>query len=224
MLTLNNIVYYFANPAISFLTLAGLVTIWTITRKIASIKIILGCIYLNVFMMFFRSVYCTFANYWIWTQNDQFKIFLQPAYFLKFSLISYWLSSLVTFIFGILFFKLIIYLNKKFDNRFFYEQEPYLILLGIVINPWPMLFFFIVFSIICLLIIQILNLFIQLIYLRNKKVKLERIPMLFIWLPAMPLSVFFYFIIFTSFMPVLKSILFNNIFIKALFDNFFIFR
>jgi hypothetical protein len=224
MSILNNIVYYFANPAISFLTLAGLVAIWAMTRKTPSIKIILGCIYLNIFMIFFRSVYCTFTNYWIWKQNPQFKIFLQPDYFIKFSLNSYWIASVITILFGILLFKLIIYLNKKFDNRFFYTEEPYLIFLGIIINPWPMFFFFILFSIACLLILQIINLLIQLVNLRNKKTQLERMPMLYIWIPAMLLSLFLYMIIFTNFMPELKVIISNNIFIKALFEIFFIFR
>jgi len=224
MSILNNIVYYYANPAISFLTLAGLVAIWAYTHKIPSIKTILGFIYLNIFVMICRAVYCTYANYWIWKHNPQFKIFLEPEYFFKFSFNNYWLVALATLFFGFLFFKLIVFLNTKFDNRFFYDQEPYLIFLGIIINPWPMLFFFILSSIACLLILQVLNLVIQIFNLKNTKTELTRIPMLYIWIPAMLLSLFIYFVIFSDMFPNIKSLITANWFIKTLFENFFIFR
>jgi len=117
---------------------------------------------------------------------------------------------LATLFFGFLFFKLIVFLNTKFDNRFFYDQEPYLIFLGIIINPWPMLFFFILSSIACLLILQVLNLVIQIFNLKNTKTELTRIPMLYIWIPAMLLSLFIYFVIFSDMFPNIKSLITTN--------------
>jgi len=108
----------------------------------------------------------------------RYQVLLQPKYFLKFSFNNYWLATLATLFFGFLFFKLIVFLNTKFNNRFFYDQEPYLIFLGIIINPWPMLFFFILSSIACLLILQLLNLVIQIFNLKNTKKELARMPML----------------------------------------------
>ncbi len=224
MLALNNIVYNLANPAISFLTLAGLVVIWTISRKTPSIKVIKGCILFNIITIVLRSSYCTVANYWMWLHNPAAKNLLAFNYVLKYSFNTYWASALFAMFSGFLFFKLIVFLNRKFNNRFFYDQEPYLVLLGIVINPWPMLLFFVLSSIAILLLIQILNIFIKILNLRNKNTSLERIPMLYIWIPAMVLSLFVYFVIWTNAFMGIKTILVNNFFIKELFKNFFFFR
>jgi hypothetical protein len=63
LLTLNNIVYYFANPVIGFLTLTGLVKIWIHTQKIPSVKFIKLAILINVATTILRSLYSTITNY-----------------------------------------------------------------------------------------------------------------------------------------------------------------
>lgn len=221
--TLNNIVYYFANPVIGFLTLAGLVKIWISTRKTPQIKYIKLAIFINIIAIILRAVYSTVMNYWMWSQNSTTQKFLDLNYIFKFSFNIYWLTNIVTIIFSILIFKILVFVNKKFNERFFYEEEPYLIVLGIILNPWPILFFFIITSIICFLVLQIINVLKQKLYFKHQKTEFERIPMLHIWIPAMFLSSFIYFVIFTNIFPFLRTILLNNWLIYQLLNQFYIF-
>ncbi|MFA5230312.1 MAG: hypothetical protein WC422_02690 [Candidatus Paceibacterota bacterium] len=109
-------------------------------------------------------------------KNPAAQHLLKIDYVLKFSFNTYWLVTLVTLIMAFLFFKILIFANKKFDNRFFYDEEPYLIALGIILNPWPMLIFFIMACIVCLLILQVANFIKEKLILKNKKITFARIP------------------------------------------------
>ncbi len=221
--TLNNIVYYFANPVIGFLTLAGLVKIWIQTKKIPNIKYIKTAIWINLFFIIIRSIYSTIVNYWMWNQNPTTQKFLDLDYIIKFSFNVYWFTAIITIIFSFLIFKILVFVNKKFNERFFYEEEPYLIVLGIVLNPWPILFFFIATSIFCLLLLQIINLIKQKIYFKNQKTEFERIPMINIWIPAMFMSSFIYFVIFADILPALRNLLLSTWIIPELLNTFYIF-
>ncbi len=221
--SLNNIVYFFANPVIGFITLAGLVKIWIDNKKIPEIKYIRIAIIINVIFIIFRSLYATIINYWMWSKSPATQEFLKLDYVIKFSFNNYWFTPIITLLFSFLIFKLLVFANRKFNERFFYNEEPYLIVLGIILNLWPMLFFFIISSIICLLALQLFNLIKQKLYFKNSKTVLERIPFVNIWIPAMILSSSIYFVIFTNIFPYLRNILLNNWFISQLFSNLGIF-
>ena len=235
---LNDFVYYFANPVIGLLTLAGLVKIWITTKNPPSVKFIKLAIILNVLTTILRSIYSTVVNYIMWNSNPATQKLLELKYVIKFSFNTYWLVTLITLTFAFLFFKLLFYINKRFNERFFYTEELYLISLGIILNPWPMLLFFVLSSIFCLLLIQIINLIIQQlnfkdidsentdlknINLKNKKIEFERISMIHIWIPAMLLSMLIYFSIFSNLFPYIKFFLLNNWFFKQLLSNLVIF-
>lgn len=221
--SLNNIVYFFANPVIGFITLAGLVKIWIDKKKIPEVKYIRIAIIINVIFILLRSLYATIVNYWMWSQSPATQEFLKLDYVVKFSFNNYWFTPIITLLFSFLIFKLLVFANKKFNERFFYNEEPYLIVLGIILNPWPMLFFFIISSIICLLVLQIFNLVKQKLYFKNSKIMFERVPFVNIWIPAMVISSSIYFVIFTNIFPFLRNILLSNWFIAQLFNNFSIF-
>ena len=221
--SLNNIVYFFANPVIGFITLAGLVKIWVDKKKIPEVKYIRIAIIINVIFILLRSLYAAIVNYWMWSQSPATQEFLKLDYVVKFSFNNYWFTPIITLLFSFLIFKLLVFANKKFNERFFYNEEPYLIVLGIILNPWPMLFFFIISSIICLLVLQIFNLVKQKLYFKNSKIMFERVPFVNIWIPAMVISSSIYFVIFTNIFPFLRNILLSNWFIAQLFNNFSIF-
>lgn len=221
--TLNNIVYYLANPVIGFLTLAGLVKIWISTKKIPSIRYIKIAILINIIAIVLRSLYSTIMNYWMWNRDPATQKFLEIDYVAQFSFNTYWFVPIITILFAFLIFKIFVFVNKKFNERFFYEEEPYLIALGIILNPWPMLFFFIFSSILYLLLVQIFNLIQQKIYFKKSKVEFERIPLVNIWIPAMLVSSFIYFVIFTNLFPILRNILLNNLIISQLLNHLFLF-
>lgn len=221
--TLNNIVYYFANPVIGFLTLTGLVIIWCKTKKIPSIHYIKMAILINVISAILRSIYSTTLNYYLWIKNPATQHLLKIGYVIKFSFNTYWLVTLVTLIFAFLFFKILIFANKKFNNRFFYDEEPYLISLGIILNPWPMLVFFIMACVICLLALQIINFVRENFSFKQQKITLERMAFINIWIPSMFVSSLVYFILFTNLLVGLKMWLLSLPFIAQLFTQFYIF-
>ena len=221
--TLNNIVYYLANPVIGFLTLAGLVKIWVSTKKIPSIRYIKVAILVNIIVIVLRSLYSTIMNYWMWNRDPATQKFLELEYITKFSFNTYWLTPILTLLFSFLIFKIFVFVNKKFGERFFYEEEPYLIALGIILNPWPMLFLFIFSSVFCLLVIQIFNLLQQKLYFKKSKAEFERIPLVNIWIPAMLVPSSIYFVIFTNIFPALRGILLNSWIISNLLNHFFLF-
>ena len=176
LITLNNIVYYFTNPVIGFLTLTGLVIIWYRTKYIPSIKYIKLAIIINIISTVLRSIYATILNYYSWHKNPAAQHLLKFDYVLKFSFNTYWLVMIMTLLIAFLFFKILILVNKRFDNRFFYDEEPYLLALGIILNPWPMLIFFIISCVFCLLILQLGSFIKDNLNFKTQKVTLNRIP------------------------------------------------
>jgi hypothetical protein len=159
----------------------------------------------------------------MWSKSPITQKFLEINYVSKFSFNTYWLVTLTTLLLALLIFKILFFVNKKFNEKFLYEEEPYLVALGIILNPWPMLFFFIFASILCLLILQIFNLLRQKMYFKNQKAEFERIPMINIWIPAMFVSTFIYFVIFSNLFPILRNLLLSNWFIYQLLNKFSIF-
>lgn len=219
---LNNIVYYLVNPVIGFLTLAGLTGLWIYHKKTPSPRIIQKAIYLNIFFIIFKAIYSTSVNCWIWSQNPSTSHFLETKYIFKYSFNHYWFVPLITIFSALILLKLVSFINQKFDERFFYIEEPYLLALGVLLSPWPWLLFFVVNVILFLLIIQLINLAIT---FKNNKIKgatTQRIPMLFIWLPSALLSSFTHFAILFNAVP--KEILFRYPLAKQIYDIFFIFK
>ncbi len=220
--TLNNIVYYFVNPVIGFLTLAGLTSLWLINKKPPAVQIILKTIYLNLFFIVFKAVYSTIINYWAWSQSPTTSFFLEIPYLIKFSFNHYWLIPLITVFSAFIIYKTTKIINQRFEERFFYDQEPYLIALGIILSPWPWLIIFIVCVVLVLLVLQLINL---ILYWKNRYFKTaleDRIPMLFLWIPASLLSSFLHFAILLHAIP--NYLILRYSLIKQFYDIFFLFK
>lgn len=223
LVTLNNIVYYFANPVIGFLTLTGLVIIWYKTKQIPNIKYIKLAIFINIISTLLRSIYATILNYYSWHTNPAAQHLLKFDYVLKFSFNTYWSVTLLTLIIAFLFFKILILINRKFNNQFFYDEEPYLVALGIILNPWPMLIFFVVACVSCLLILQIWTFIKDNLNFKKQKITLNRLAFVNIWIPSMLVSLFIYFVIFTNQFLWLQNWLLKLPFIYQLITYFYLF-
>lgn len=87
------------------------------------------------------SVLQTIHTYSIWKSDSLSKHLLPPdtsiTYFLGYSLLHYFAALLVNIIFAFLAFLSIQKFNKKFEEVFFYEEEPYLASFGILTVGWP---------------------------------------------------------------------------------------
>lgn len=220
--TLNNIVYYFVNPVIGLLTLTGLTVLWFYFKKPPSIKIIKKAICINLFFIFFKAIYSTIVNGIMWDRSLANESLLEITYFTKYSFNHYWIIPIITVFIAFLIFWLIKLINKKFEERFFFKEEPFLISLGIILSPWPWLIIFLISVVIILFFIQIINLFIKLKKSIKKIITIERTPMIYLWIPSAFLSSIFHFIILFDKIP--NEIIFKHSFLKSFFDIFFLFR
>lgn len=63
--------------------------------------------------------------------------YIGGTYLLFFLLTRLWGEYIISFIFALLFLWVMIWLNKKYDNRFFYDEEPYFGAIAIFLTGWP---------------------------------------------------------------------------------------
>jgi len=205
---INNFFFYYFNPALAFLSLGGLILFWIVRRRLPHIKIIQRVFYMNLWGLIIQSFYLIVAHIWLWSLNSFTKILLPPytswKYALNYSLFRFAWGNCFTIVFALFVIWVMEKMNKKFDERFFYPEEKWLCALGIITNPWPRCFVFLILLLLTFLIIQTLNILRE--WKRNKKVKQERLSMLYLWLPISLLSFFISYAI-VIYVPVLRDII-----------------
>ena len=159
----------FIHPLWSFILIVGLLLFQIFKKRLPSLKIlgIIIKIFISVLIIF--AIFFSVLNYFAWKQNDISKHLLPPftpiIYVLHYSWQHYFFASIVTIIFALIVFWGIKSLNKKFNNVFFYDEEPYLAALGILTTGWPncliylslVLFLGMVFHFVILCFYQIIN-------------------------------------------------------------------
>lgn len=133
-------------PVLRLIILAGLLVYWVLKRKLLrenSLKLIA---YIFSAAIIFQSFFSTILNWWLWSQQGITQQLLPPhnsiAYVLHYSWQHYLFEPIITILFALIIFKIIALLNKKFNNTFFYDEEPYLAALGILATGWPNCLFY----------------------------------------------------------------------------------
>jgi len=171
---LNLILAYFS-PAISFLLIGGLLLFQIFKKRLLSSKTFKIIISLFAIFLILWALILSFLNYSVWKQDPIAYKLLPPftsiAYFLHYSWQHYFATSIVTIIFAIIVFWGIKSLNKKFNNTFFYDEEPYLVALGILVTSWPNC---LIYLSLVLFLGVISHLFYAISLLLRRKVRLER--------------------------------------------------
>ena len=128
-------------PALGLIILAGLLLYWVLKKKLPQEKCLRIVFFSFAGIIILRSFVLTFLNYWLWSQQLITRQLLPPnspiSYVLKYSWQHYFFASIVTIIFALIVFWGIKSLNKKFNNVFFYDEEPYLASFGILVTGWP---------------------------------------------------------------------------------------
>ena len=128
-------------PALGLIILTGLLLYWVLNKKLPQEKFLKLFFYSFTGIIIFRSLVLTFLNWWLWSQQLITRQLLPPnspiSYVLKYSWQHYFFASIVTIIFALIVFWGIKSLNKKFNNVFFYDEEPYLASFGILVTGWP---------------------------------------------------------------------------------------
>jgi hypothetical protein len=170
---------FFIHPLWSFILIVGLLVFWFFKKKLPSIKSFKKI--LNIVVILLQALLETFLNWWLWSKEKITQRLLPPftplVYVLHYSWQHYLFEPVITIITALLIFWLIKLLNRRFGNNFFYDEEPYLASLGILITGWPY----------CLLFLSLV-LFLGVI--SHFIVKEKRFPLLYFWLPSALLVLF----------------------------------
>jgi len=86
-------------------------------------------------------LYLTGRQFLIWQQGEITQFLLPPhqsiSYFVYYSFTRFWRPYLVSGAVGLVALGLAVYFNKKYDQRFFYQDEPYYLALGLFLTGHP---------------------------------------------------------------------------------------
>jgi len=175
-----NILIAILRPALGLIILAGLLLFWILKRKLLrenSLKLIT---YIFSGAIIFQSIFSTILNWWLWSQQGITQRFLPPYssinYVLGYSWQHYWFESIVTIFTAIAVSFAISFLNKRFENCLFYDEEKYLAALGILAVGWPNCLIFLSLVLFLGVLFHLISLFF------NKES--ERLSLLYFWLPC----------------------------------------
>ena len=128
-------------PALGLIILAGLLIYWVLKKKLPKEKFLKLVVYIFSSIIIFQSIFSTILNWWLWSQQGISQRLLPPhspiSYVLRYSWQHYWFESVITIFTAIAVFFAISFLNRKFENHLFYDEEKYLAALGILAVSWP---------------------------------------------------------------------------------------
>lgn len=107
------------------------------------------------------SVKLSYDQYAIWAISGSPASYLLPphqpiSYFLGYAFMRFLSPPLATFLFAVIFLAASRLINKKFQNRFFYADEPYLAGAGIIAVGYPLFFVYGASVLLCALICSII--------------------------------------------------------------------
>ncbi len=169
-----------------------LVNIWEVEPP--SAKLFKYFLIISIFIVFILLFYQSWQQYQSWSQNEVSK-FLLPPYqtincFIFYAASRIFAPYLISLIAAILFLFSAKALNKKYQERFFYPEEPYFGALAIFLTGHPGWIFY---GIAVILIYLLIHLFL-LIYYKLCSLTIERsnrlerkplrISLRYVWLPA----------------------------------------
>jgi len=128
-------------PALGLIILAGLLVYWVLRKELPKENFLKLITYIFSGAIIFQSSLSTILNWWFWSKQGITKVLLPPhspiTYVLKYSWQHYWFEPVVIIFAAIIVFFSIYFLNKKFENQLFYNEEKYLAALGILATGWP---------------------------------------------------------------------------------------
>ena len=128
-------------PALGLIILAGLLLYWILKKKLPKEKFLKLVVYIFSGIIIFQSIFFTILNWWLWSQQGISQRLLPPnspiTYVLRYSWQHYWFGSVITILTAMAVFFAISFLNKKFEENLFYNEERYLAALGILAVGWP---------------------------------------------------------------------------------------
>lgn len=146
-------------PLVYIVITAGL--IFSLRQKQAK-RFIKPAVIFVLVSVILRIVLLFFSQYYIWSQADASKGLLPPytsiSYFIGYCAYHFVWPVLAAILVGLVFIVLTKILNKRFDQRFFEDDESWHIIYGLVIVGHPYWIFYIFAVIGCAVAIYLFNL------------------------------------------------------------------
>jgi Kef-type K+ transport system membrane component KefB len=132
---------------------------------------------ISAVLVFICLAFLSWAQYEIWRHDPISKFLLPPyqtsEYFFEYALRLFFGPWIISGVFGYISYRLATLLNKKFGERFFEEEEPFLFGLSIFGVGYPMfLFYFVYMALSSLILTGVFTL-----------LKKGRAPLLYLWVP-----------------------------------------
>jgi len=139
---------------------------------------------LSIIAIFLSVIFFSINQYFLWQKDPFLKLLIPPYqsinYFLRFVSFKFFIPWILALGFAILVNFLISWANKKYNERFFEQEEIPLAALGIFLSGWPGFLFYII-------VILLLGVFLSIIYtIKNK----GRAPLYYFWLPGVLIVIF----------------------------------
>jgi hypothetical protein len=133
---------------------------------------------LSILAVFLGGIFFGVNEYFLWQKDPFLKLLIPPhqsiAYFLRFVGFKFFIPWILALGFAILVNFVTSWANKKYNERFFEQEEIPLAALGMFLSGWPGFLFYIA-------VILFLGVCLSIIYtIKNK----GRAPLYYFWLPG----------------------------------------
>jgi hypothetical protein len=146
-------------------------------------RIFLTAIILIFILLFHQS----YQQYQIWSQNEISQYLLPPyqniGYFVFYVISKFFAPYLISLAAALTFLFSAKIINKKYDERFFEPEEPYLGALVIFLTGWPGALFYFIGLILIYLVIQIFIMFYYKFFARVSPREV-RVGLRYLWIPV----------------------------------------
>ena len=153
----------------------------SILKKFDLKKLTLAIFIFSIFLIFFLLFCQSYQQFQAWSQNEVSKFLLPPYqsinYFILYALARFFAPYLISLAAALLFLLSAKTINKKYQERFFYPEEPYFGALAIFLIGHPGWLIYVVFIVLAFLLIHLYSLLIT-------HYSLQRISLYHLWLPV----------------------------------------
>jgi len=181
-----NFLYWDLLFFLGLITEGGLVIYFFFKKHPPSVMILRKIYFFYLFFLIFYALGLSGLNYYLWKSQEFTNKFLPPftpiSYFFRYSFQYFYFEIILRIVFSFIVFWGLNFLNKKFKERFFYQEEKYLASLAILVLGWPVSFFYLFFVLFLGVIYHLI-----LIFFFKKKI---RVSFLIFWPTVALLTIF----------------------------------
>ncbi len=144
---------------------------------------------ISAILIFGYLSFLSWQQYWVWKNSEITRYFLPPYtgifYFISYVKMHIWNNYLVSLLLSILILNIFSFINKRYSERFFYQEEIYLAALAAFLVGYPAIFFYFSLAVFIYLLIHIFSFL-------SSRFSSQRLSLYYLW---MPLAIFVILII-----------------------------